>query len=39
MLPERSAGAHVTTHMKKAEVAEAIEKANKRADRSAREGR
>ena len=32
----RSLGAHVTTHMTKAEVAEAIEKANRRADRAAR---
>jgi len=31
-------GAHVTTHMKKAEVAEEIERANARADRKAREG-
>jgi cation transport regulator ChaB len=34
----RELGAHATTHMTKAEVAEAIQKANKRADRSAREG-
>jgi len=31
-------GAHVTTHMTKAELAEEIQKANKRADRAAREG-
>lgn len=34
----RELGAHVTMHMTKAEVAEAIEKANKRADRAARAG-
>ena len=33
----RELGAHVTTHMKKAEVAEEIERANARADRTARE--
>jgi cation transport regulator ChaB len=32
----QSLGAHVTTHMTKAEVAEAIAKANRRADRAAR---
>jgi len=34
----RELGAHVTTHMKKAEVAEEIERANSRADRKARSG-
>ncbi len=35
----RTLGAHVTTHMTKAEVAAEIGKANKRADREARAGR
>ena len=35
----RKLGAHVTTHMKKAEVAEAIERANDRETRAARAGR
>ncbi|HEX3463602.1 MAG TPA: ChaB family protein [Candidatus Elarobacter sp.] len=35
----RKLGAHVTTHMKKAEVAEAIERANDRETRKARAGR
>jgi cation transport regulator ChaB len=35
----RELGAHVTTHMTKAEVAAEIGKANKRADRAARAGR
>jgi cation transport regulator ChaB len=35
----RALGAHVTTHMKKAEVAEEIERANARADRAARRSR
>ena len=35
----RRLGAHVTTHMTKAEVAEAIHRANNRADRKAREAR
>jgi cation transport regulator ChaB len=35
----RGLGAHVTTHMTKAEVAAEIEKANRRADRAARANR
>jgi hypothetical protein len=35
----RKLGAHVTTHMKKDEVAAAVERANERATRHAREER